>query len=314
MQIDRATNKQKNTENAANQRKSRREKPINKLADDASLSTNESSQPIKVEAAKDGDGQSKSLNNFRETIKDVLEEITSLEVNTMIVGRIPMVSFEAQDFYQALVDNVMYKTAEGLQNVKDSLLERSTKLKQKGFGLPQQTSTPLLPKEAAIIEAYRVELNRYNQDLEDYQEAERIFSERRNSLDANQKLQFDLEESCYMELSSKLKRLDIKKDANGDPIIDGKVIRSLRKLWEFEQSVLNGDRIYAQTKFHLDGDLNNRFIDDLFIPSKSKIDPKMSQLVFDLHRQGVENAQKQWSGLIDTCVNIIKNLMPFRSK
>jgi hypothetical protein len=108
--------------------------------------------------------------------------------------------------------------------------------------------------------------------------------------------------------------LDLKKDADGEVIIDGQAIRNLRKLWEFEQSVLNGDRIYAQTKFALDGDLTNRFIDDLFMPSKSKIDPKMAQLIFDLHRQGVENAQKQWSGLINTCVNLVKELIPFRAK
>jgi hypothetical protein len=77
---------------------------------------------------------------------------------------------------------------------------------------------------------------------------------------------------------------------------------------------LNGERIYAQTKFQLDGDLNNRFLDDLFTPNRSKIDPSIAKLVFDLHHQAVDNAEKQWSGLITTCVNLVKDLMPFRSK
>ncbi len=263
---------------------------------------------------KQGDGQSESLNNFRETIKDVLEEITSLEINTMIVGKIPMTKFDAKEFYLSLIENIMNRTEQGLGEVKESLLERSRQLKQKGLVLPQQTATPLLPKEALDIETYRSELTRYNQDLEAYKQAERAFSDRQNSLDPAQKEQFAVEQACYDQLAKQVLKLDIKKDANGEVIADAPMIRSLRQLWEFEQSVVNGDRIYAQTKFHLDGDLTNRFVDDLFVPSKSRIDHTMAQLVFDLHRQGVENAQRQWSGLISTCVNLVKDLMPFRTK
>ncbi len=270
--------------------------------------------PVANKPVPQKESESISLNNFRETIKDVLEEITSLEVNTLIVGNIPMAKFDAKEFYLNLIESTMNKTEEGLEEVKDSLLQRSAQLKQKGLSLPQQTATPLLPKEAAIIEDYRAELTRYNQDLEAYKEAERNFSARKDSLDQSEKEQFELEQNCYGQLSKQLLKLDLKKDANGEVIIDGQAIRTLRKLWEFEQSVLNGDRIYAQTKFALDGDLTNRFIDDLFMPSKSKIDPKMAQLIFDLHRQGVENAQKQWSGLISTCVNLVKDLIPFRAK
>ncbi len=263
---------------------------------------------------KEGDGQSTALNNFRETIKDVLEEITSLEINTMIVSRILMTKFDAKEFYLSLIENIMNRTEHGLAEVKDSLLERSTQLKQKGLILPQQTTTPLLPQEALGIETYRSELIRYNQDLEAYKQAEQAFSDRQNSLDLAQKEQFALEQACYDQLAKQVLKLDIKKDAAGEVIADAQLIRSLRQLWELEQSVLNGDRIYAQTKFHLDGDLTNRFVDDLFVPSKSKIDQKMAQLVFDLHRQGVENAQRQWSGLITTCVNLVKDLIPFRTK
>jgi len=306
MQVDRTTSNKGIAEDTTKQIKSRREQPTKQSASDLAV--------VPKAAAKDSEGQSTSLNNFRETLKDVLEEITSLEVNTMIVGNIPMKKFDAKEFYQDLSNNIKYKTEEGLQNVKESLLERSTQLKQKGFSLPQQTSTPLLPKEAAVIEQYRAELTRYNQDLEVYKEAEFIFNERKNSLDPQEKAKFIVEESCYIELSRQLMKLDIKTDTDGDVIVDAPMIRYFRKLWEFEQSVLNGDRIYAQTKFHLDGDLTNRFIEDLFTPNKSKIDPKMTQLIFDLHRQGVENAQRQWSGLIETCVNLVKSLMPFRSK
>lgn len=310
MQIDEATNNKSNSEDTVIQIKSRRKKSVNQPDLDQSSVPTAAAKPAPVK-----DGESTSLNNFRETLKEVLEEITSLEVNTMIVGRITMTSFDAKEFYLQLIEDVMYKTERGLQDVKESLLNRSTELKKKGALLPQQTRAPMLPKEAQIIDEYRAELTSYNQDLETYKDAERDFVDRQSSTDPDDKVQFALEQACYEQLAKQVLKLNIPKDKDtGEALIDGKALRSLRKLWEFEQSVLNGDRIYAQTKFSLDGDLTNRFIDDLFMPSKSngKIDPKMVGLVFDLHRQGVENAQKQWSGLIETCVGLLKNLMQFR--
>ena len=309
-QVDGATNNQGDTDDTVIQSQSKGKKNVGKLDLEPSSTINGAIKP-----APQKEGESVSLNNFRETLKEVLEEITSLEVNTMIVGRITMTSFDAKEFYLQLIEDVMYKTERGLQDVKESLLNRSTELKKKGALLPQQSRAPMLPKEAQVIDEYRSELTSYNQDLENYKDAEKNFSDRQNLTDPDDKVQFGLEQSCYEMLAKQILKLNIPKDEKtGEVIIDGKALRSLRKLWEFEQSVLNGDRIYAQTKFSLDGDLTNRFIDDLFMPSKGKgkIDPKMVGLVFDLHRQGVENAQKQWSGLIETCIGLIKNLMQFR--
>ena len=319
-QVDGATNNQvgnqvgnqASSDDTVIQGKSKRKKNLGKTDKDLS-SINDGA--IKSLPQKEGSGESTSLNNFRETLKQVLEEITSLEVNTMIVGRITMSSFDAKEFYLQLIEDVMYKTERGLQDVKESLLNRSTELKKKGALLPQQNRAPMLPKEAQIIDEYRAELTSYNQDLESYKDAERAFIDRQNATNSEDKVQFQAEQACYELLAKQALKLDIPKDKDtGELIIDVKALRSLRKLWEYEQSVLNGDRIYAQTKFFLDGDLTTRFIDDLFMPSKSKgkIDPQMVGLVFDLHRQGVENAQRQWSGLIETCVGLVKNLMQFR--
>ena len=287
----------------------------NKVINNKVADNKESNLSLVVDKqSRDKPNESGSLNEFRETIKDILEEITSLEINTMIVDKIRMTKFDVKEFYLQLTETITYKTENGLQGIKDALIERSAQLKQKGLSLPHQTATPLLPKEALVIEEYRAELTSYNQELENYKEYERGFSDRKNSLDQAEKKKFDLEQACYDQLARQLSKMNLKKDDSGQLIADAQIIRCLRKAWEFEQSVLNGDRIYAQTKFQLDGDLTNRFIADLFMSSKSKIDIKASQLVYDLHRQGVENAERQWSGLILTCVNLVKDLIPFRAK
>jgi hypothetical protein len=286
---DRATNNKNNAEDDPSRVKSNGNKP-------ASKSSALAPAPITKASPKDGPSESGSLNKFREAIKDVLEEITVLEVNTLIVSHIPITRFDAKDFYGDLLENVMYKTEEGLQDIKRALLDRSKDLQKLGSAVAQS------------------ELDRYNRDLEIYKRAERTLRDRQNSSDPQQKERFEIEQACYEELSQKVLQLNIPKDADGEVLPDAPLIRYFRKLWEFEQSILNGELIYAQTKFHLDGDLNNKFLDDLFVPAKSNIDPKTAKLILDLHHHAVENAQKQWAGLITTCVNLVKDLMPFRSK
>ena len=288
---DLATNNKSNAADDANQVKADSNKPVKKSSE---LVTNASS--IAASPKKDGAGESTTLKKFRETIKDVLEEITSLEVNTLIVRQIPIARFDAREFYSNLIESIMHKTEAGLHDTRKALLERSKELQKKGSTVSQ------------------AELDWYNQDLEIYKRAERTFRDRQNSTDPQQKEQFENEKACYEQLASKVLSLDIPKDADGRIITDAPMIRYFRTLWEFEQSILNGEQIYAQTKFQLDGDLTNRFLDDLFVPTRSKIDPKMAKLVFDLHNQAVENAQKQWTGLITTCVNLVKDLIPFRDK
>jgi len=287
-----------------NNNKSSNKNKINNGQATADLTTTDgsSNQPVSSKnITGQGSSQSGSLNDFRETIKDVLEQITWLEVNTMIVGRITLTKFDAQDFYTHLIENTMYKTEEELRDIKKALLQRSTDLKQKGSLLSQ-------------TELDRHDREIYNRDLEIYKRAERAFSDRQNSLDLQQKTQFEIKKTCYEEIFAKVLQLNLPKNADGSLKTDAKTNRSLRKLWELEQSVLHGERIWAQTKLSLDGDLTNRFVKDLFVPDISEIGPPMAKLIFDLHNQAVENAEKQWTGLITTCVNLVKDLMPFRNK
>lgn len=251
-------------------------------------------QPTSQVVKKDKPNESATLNKFRETIKDVLEEITTLEVNTIIVRRISVDRYDARDFYENLLERLAYETEEGLQDVKRSLIERYSELRQKGSAISPS------------------ELERYKRDLERYRCAERTFNERKNSDNPLEIQQFEREQKCFKDLSNKVLKLNIAKDEKGRIITDAPMIRYFRTLWEFEQMVLNGEQIYAQTIFQLDGDLTNRFVDDLFAPTRSKIEPKIAQLILDTHRSALVNAEGQWTKLIETCVNLVKNLIPYR--
>lgn len=249
------------------------------------------------EAAKStesGEAKSVSLNGFRETIKSVLEDITSLEINTIIVSNISTEKFDARDFYDKISSHV-YNCEEGLQDIKKSLLERNNDLKQ---------------KKEAISDTER---DNYNRDLEIYKNKESQFYNPKDPNDPNhlEQLAKARKYRANPEIQAIVKqilKLDLPKDKEGKILPDALTIRLLRKLWEVEQTIVHGDRIYAQTRFQMDGDLTNRFVEDLFSSGKGRFDPKMVELIFRLHHQAVENAESQWSKLIDTCVGLIKSL------
>ncbi|OIP69688.1 MAG: hypothetical protein AUK48_14335 [Oscillatoriales cyanobacterium CG2_30_44_21] len=250
--------------------------------------------PASQVVKKDKPNESGTLNCFRETIKDVLEEITTLEVNTVIVRRISVNRFNATDFYEDLIEKLDYQTEQGLRKVKRSLLDRYKQIKD---------------SEQKGIETPKLDLENFTCDLEKYKLAEKTFNEHKNySRDSPELKRFERKQKCLQELSNKVSRLNIVKDEKGQIIAKAPTIRYFRKLWEFEQTILCEEDVYAQTIFQLDGDLTNRFVDDLFDPSRTK----SAQLVLDIHQKALVNAESQWKSLIETCVNLVKYLIPYR--
>ena len=89
-----------------------------------------------------------------------------------------------------------------------------------------------------------------------------------------------------------------------------KFLRFLRKLSELK-SALDSDNpcskdidlIYAQTVVQLDGDIINRFNEQLFAhPSK--------EVIMKLHNDAVVAGEKQWHGLLGFMVNLIRSMLP----
>ncbi len=249
--------------------------------------------PTKKEAKPQS---SETLRRFRETLKDILQEITTLEINTMVVREIPCQKFDPEGFCRRLLNDIRYQTREGLKQVAAELGDRSENLQQRG--LVPQSQAPFVQDE------YRKELIKYNLDLERYQEAERRFLEQ--EADPQQRSYQEFLQVAYRQILD----LDLTFDAQGEPRLSSIEVRVLRKLWELELSLLHEDVIFAQTTLHLDGDLTNRYRRELF--DRRVFAPETAQSILQLHHTGVENAEKQWNGLIQLVVGLIERLIPFR--
>jgi hypothetical protein len=267
-------------------------KPESKKANAKANQENEAEK-----STENGEAKSVSLNGFRETIKDVLEDMTSLQVNTIILSHISTEKFDARDFHEKIFSHA-YNCEEGLQDIKKSLLARNNELKQRKEAISDQ------------------ERDNYNRDLEIYKNKESQFYNPKDPSDPNDpnhlaRLIKSREYYTNPEIQAVAKqvlKIDLPKDKEGKIIPDAVTIRLFRRLWETEQTIVNGDRIYAQTRIEMDGDLTNRFVEDLFTGGKGRFDPKMVEIIFRLHHQAVENAESQWSKLIDTCIGLIQSL------
>ncbi|MEI6427287.1 MAG: hypothetical protein WCO45_02700 [Pseudanabaena sp. ELA607] len=251
--------------------------------------------PINKNAEPESGGESSSLNSFSETLKDILQDITSLEVNTMIVAEITLAGFVPEDFLAQAVNDMNYRTEQGMVELKTELLQRRNQLASEG--------TQIDPNDAEAVEQHRQALQTYNDDLEAYKDAEE-----------EMQVLTEAQRDYYLDARRQIRALDIDLKQPLDEVkLTAAEVRKLRKIWEMRNCVINGDRIFAQTKLGLDGDLTNRYVKDLFETGKeSKFPFDTTRLVLELHRIGVENAEQQWKELIDLVIGLVKDLFQFR--
>lgn len=258
-------------------------------------------EPVAENTSVDNqDKQSGSLRGFRETLKDVLEDITSLEVNTIIVSNISTDKFDARTFYEDITNSFTYKIEDFIVNKHIELSEKAETLRKKGASIsPEEHSD-------------------YTKALEDYKKLQAKFDKYKQGL-AKFPERYDQEQKFYRDVFEQFSKLDFSKHIKNnrlDP--DAATTRFLRKLWEAEQTIIHCDRIYAQSRFQLDGDISNRFVGNLFgiVDSESdiklKITSENAQLILKIHNQAVVNAESQWSKLINTAVDLVTKLIPYR--
>lgn len=250
----------------------------------------------------------KGLENFSESLIEVLNDVTALEVNTMIVSEITGTKFIPEEAYQNIFfcltrDSQIPNDKKLHKNLKDELdqvyqLDRLESLENevdsrippqftsRGQGNIEHTNTS--SKAAGRYWKLREKLVReyiqifFKQIYED------------DKLPANLPFPYDINIEGYprtLYFSKELRTI----------LDNSRFLRSLRKINELKAAVDNDDIIYAQTVLQLDGDIINRYRKDLFKnPDK--------ELIIKIHHEGVTGGEKQWRGLLQFTVNLVKSI------
>lgn len=239
------------------------------------------------------------LDDFVDSIGNLLNDITALEVNTMLVAEITGAKFNALEAYQLIysVDDPDYFNVKGIPEDLDlrkrykNLFE---KLEREYFYLLTDPDSKLSKPDYA-----KVKIQRYQDRIQYLKEQKgQVIESSPKHIELIRPIlpdPTDLDRTNWLELQGLLK--------------NNQLLRSLRKIIELKAALDssdptkdNVDIIYAQTVMQLDGDIINRYHMKLFEREDIK------DLVLKTHNEAVVSGEKQWRGLLDFMVDLVKSV------
>lgn len=280
------------------------------MSNDIQSQDRNSIQTRNQNAAKPQDIENKArglLNNLVSSVQTLVDDITALEVNTMVVDRINASKFNAWEAYQVIysIHDPDYFKAKGIP--KESS-ERYTSLFDQ---LEREYFYLLLEEGSGFYNPQDERVKQYRQRLED---AKKYQSNLVEADQENVKLAKPI-------LPAPTPVLDDKDENNQDDWIEAfkeiqtlldndKFVRTLRKMYELKAALdssnvrsTNIDIIYAQTVMQLDGDIITRYHKDLFSLSEDA-----KNLIINTHNQGVISGEKQWRGTFSFLISFVQSI------
>ncbi|MDM9581018.1 MULTISPECIES: hypothetical protein [unclassified Nostoc] len=267
-------------------------------------------------------------NKIQEQAKDLLEkvvssvhglvdDITALEVNTMVVDQITGAKFNAWQAYEEIysINDKDYFDSKGIPNPDDlpepektqaqELRKRYTslfsQLEREYFYILLEQSTETSEPDSRIIQ-YQDRLKYQVEHKANIVPTDEVYIKlARPILPAP--TPFAGEEDNHKKLQQRWQ--EIEELLNND-----KFIRTLRKMSELKAALNSGnitsvdiDIIYAQTVMQLDGDIISRYHKKLFqLPEGDR------DLILKIHNEGVVAGEKQWRGTLDFLIGIVQNI------
>lgn len=250
--------------------------------------------------------------DFVLAVNEALNDITALEVNTILASNITGTKFIAEEAYQNIFfcltpnRNIPLKLSKCLSveiAKLDYLIERNQAIVGAQripfyFKGDKDVKEELLKQRPEKYKKLRKKLEiEYKQIFFD-----RIYDKEGNTSTKDDKLPAHLPfPFAIEELVNYPKNLVISKDLR-DILKDSRFLRSLRKINELKAAADRGDVIFAQTVVQLDGDIINRYREDMFRGSDK-------DLLIKIHNEGVSAGEKHWNGLLSFIVDLVKEII-----
>ncbi|NEP60410.1 MAG: hypothetical protein F6K31_25985 [Symploca sp. SIO2G7] len=238
---------------------------------------------------------------FVESLEQVLIDITALEVNTMVVEQISGDKFIPWEAYRDIYPiSPTYLEQQGIhESLRDRYIELRKNLELE-YTLLLSDPTSEFYEQAVLNSATQQD----NQILTD------------PTVELEQ-MQSRLPDPYSINTSQKA--LDLKQILK-----NGRFLRSLRKMSELKgaldnrnkalhkiqdeqshlpseviQKAVKTDMIYAQTVIQLDGDLINRYSEEILAhPHRD--------MILQIHRDGVLSGQKQWREMLEFVIDLVQ--------
>lgn len=260
---------------------------------------------------------SRNLDEFLQSMGEVLIDITALEVNTMVVERITGEKFIPWEAYRDI-----YSISQGYlerQGIYESLHGRYIELlKNLELEYTLLLSDPNSEfYEPTVLNSARQASHILTEPTVEFQEIQTRLPDplRPASSEELLKVRKLLRNSRFLRSLRKLSELKAALDNRNKALL-----KKLDELPGYVQpdalhKIVTTDIIYAQTVMQLDGEVINRYSQEIF-------DHPHRDVILQIHREGVTAGEKQWNGLLEFIIGLLqatlqqssgKNLPPWSS-
>ncbi|MDZ7949629.1 hypothetical protein [Nostoc sp. DedQUE09] len=252
------------------------------------------------------------------SVHELVDDITALEINTMVVEQITGAKFNAWQAYEEIysINDKDYFDVKGIPNPDDlpepektqaqELRKRYTslfsQLEREYFYILLEKSNDSSDPDSRIIQ-YQERLKYQVEHKANILPTDEVYIKLARPILPAPTPVADREENNLKSLQQRWK--EIEELLNND-----KFIRTLRKMSELK-AALNSDNIttvdidiiYAQTVMQLDGDIISRYHKKLFqLPEGDR------DLILKIHNEGVVAGEKQWRGTLAFLIGIVQNI------
>ena len=246
-------------------------------------------------------GLNRTLTEFVQSLGEVLIDITALEVNTMVVEQISGSKFIAWEAYRDIY--VISRDYLEQQGIHESLRDRYIDIRKSleleyTLLLTNPTSDFYDPNVLAsarepdqILTDPTVELHQIQTRLPDPvtpTNPEEILKVQRLLNDSSFLRSLRKQSELKAALDNRNKALQ-KKQEETPGFVESDVLAKAVKT----------DMIYAQTVIQLDGDVINRYSQEIF-------DHPHRDMILQIHREGVTSGEKQWRGLLEFVIGLVQ--------
>jgi hypothetical protein len=246
-------------------------------------------------------GLGRNLDEFLQSLGSVLIDITALEVNTMVVERITgdkFIAWEAyRDIYHISGD---YLEAQGIH---ESLRDRYIQLRK---NLELEYTLLLTDPNSEFYDP--TVLNGTKEEQQILTDPTLELSQLQTRLPNPTKPTSPEEILKVQKLLTNCRFLrSLRKISELKAVLDSRHQSFLKKQYEQQgyikpevlQREVKTDIIYAQTVIQLDGDILNRY-------SQEILDHPHREVILQIHRDGVTAGEKQWRGLLEFIISLVQ--------
>ena len=243
----------------------------------------------------------RNLDEFLKSLGDVLIDITALEVNTMVVEQITGEKFIPWEAYRDIYAiSEVYLEQQGIHK---SLCDRYIKLRKNlelEYTLLLTNPTSEFYDPTVVNSAREDDQILTDPTLELHELQTRLPDPiKPSSLEEIIKVRKVLSDSRFLRSLRKMSELKTALDCRNKALNRKQDEQPGYAKSDVLQKAVTTDIIYAQTVIQLDGDIINRY-------SQEIIDHPHRDVILQLHREGVTAGEKQWRGLLEFIIGLVQ--------